>query len=79
MTTAALDRPMATKKRGRPEKGRNDVSVRLDAGIARDARLVAQSKGKSLAEYLSEITGPTVARDRRKLGEKLVRNEEGGD
>lgn len=75
MSTGLLESPMATKKRGRPEKGRNDVSVRLDATIAAKARLVAQDRHKSLAEYLSEITGPIVDRDARKLGEKLSKPE----
>jgi hypothetical protein len=42
---------------------RNDVPVKLDADVVRDAKIVAAYKAKSLAEYLSELVRPLVARD----------------
>lgn len=54
MATGLLERPMAK---------RNDVPVKLDAEVVRDAKIVAAYKDMSLAEYLSELIRPHVARD----------------
>jgi reverse gyrase len=42
---------------------RNDISVKLDAQVARKAKLVATNRGITLAEYLTSIVEPIVARD----------------
>jgi hypothetical protein len=42
---------------------RNDISVKLDAQVTRKAKLVATNRGITLAEYLSELLKPLVARD----------------
>jgi len=42
---------------------RNDVPVKLALDVVRDAKIVAAYKQKSLAEYLSELVRPLVARD----------------
>ena len=42
---------------------RNDISVKLDAHVARKAKLVATNRGITLAEYLTSIVAPVVARD----------------
>ena len=41
---------------------RNDVPVKLDAEVARKAKMVAASQDKSLAEYISETLRPIVTR-----------------
>lgn len=41
---------------------RNDVPVKLDAEVARKAKMVAASQDKSLAEYISETLRPIVNR-----------------
>ncbi len=51
----------ALKKRA--EMARNDISVKLDAQIARKAKLVATNRGINLAAYLSEVLRPIVERD----------------
>jgi hypothetical protein len=43
--------------------GRDDVVVKLDRGVAAQARYVADSRNIPLAEYLTEITRGVVRRD----------------
>jgi hypothetical protein len=45
------------------EMQRNDVSVKLDAQVAREAKLVATYKGISVAQYISDVLGPIVRKD----------------
>lgn len=75
MATGVLDRPMA-KKRGRPESGRNDISVRMDADVVKNAKIVASYEGKTLAEYLSDSMAPIVARDMRKHATRVLRPDD---
>jgi hypothetical protein len=42
---------------------RNDLAVKIDAEVISEAKMVAASKGISLAEYLSEVLRPIVHRD----------------
>jgi hypothetical protein len=42
---------------------RNDVSVKVDADVVAEAKMVAASRDMSLAEYLSELIRPLVRRD----------------
>jgi hypothetical protein len=42
---------------------RNDVAVKLDKHVAKEAKLVATARGITLAEYLSELIRPLVHRD----------------
>jgi hypothetical protein len=53
---------------------RNDVAVKIDAGVVRMAKIVAAHKDISLAEYLSDTLRPIVEQElkdysRRALGE----------
>jgi len=48
--------PMADKKR-------DDRTVKLEARLARKAAIVAESKGVTLAEYLSDVVRGPVERD----------------
>lgn len=45
---------------------RNDVTVKLDAELVKNARVIAAFRELSLAEYLSEALRPIVQRDFRK-------------
>lgn len=55
-TTAELDEPkMATK--------RDDVPVKVDAGVIARAKIAAAARGLSLAEYVSETLRPIVESD----------------
>jgi hypothetical protein len=66
---------MAKKKMGRPKTSdRQDVSIKFDKTLAGKARLIAQGRGVSMAEYLSEMTRPLIDRDYA----KLMRDLEGG-
>jgi hypothetical protein len=42
---------------------RDDVSVKLDRALVARARFVADLRGQSIAEYLSETLRPSVDRD----------------
>jgi hypothetical protein len=75
MSVGLLDHPMA-KKKGRPEKGRNDVTVRMDAALVHNAKVVASFDGKSLAEYLSDAIAPVIERDLKRVGGRLMNPRE---
>jgi hypothetical protein len=68
--------PMSVGEATQTMTKRNDVSVKVDAGVVDDARIAASFCGMSLAEYLSERLRPIVARDidegyaKRKQGPK---------
>lgn len=55
MTAATLDRTM-------PKPKRNDVPVKMDAEVVRQAKMVAASRDQTLAEYISETLRPIVKR-----------------
>jgi hypothetical protein len=66
---------MAKKKMGRPQSSeRQDVSIKFDKVLASRARTIAQGRGISMAEYLSEAIRPVIDRDYA----KLMRELEGG-
>jgi hypothetical protein len=48
---------------GRPRSDRDDVAVKFDRAVAARARYVAEMKGLSMAEYLTEAARATVDRD----------------
>ncbi len=54
------------------EVARNDISVKLDAQVARKAKLVATNRGITLAEYLTSIVAPVVARDLKEEMGKMM-------
>ena len=55
---------MAKKKMGRPKTSeRQDVSVKFDKTLAGMARMMALSKGVSLAEYISEASRAVIEKD----------------
>ena len=73
MMVGSLEAPMAKKSvrggarpgAGRPkaEQVRDDMSVKMDRTIVARARFVAELRGITLAEYLTEVVRPIVARD----------------
>lgn len=60
---------------GRPSKGRDDVSVKMDRTLVARARYIAELRGITLAEYLSETVRAPVDRDFAKAS----RIPEGGE
>jgi hypothetical protein len=42
---------------------RNDVAVKIDANVIREAKMVAASRDLTLAEYLSDLLRPLVHKD----------------
>jgi len=54
---------MSTLKSLGCEMARNDVAVKLDSRVAKEAKMVAAARGVTLAEYISEILRPIVHRD----------------
>jgi hypothetical protein len=57
MNPGLLERRLMSKPK------RDDVPVKVDAEVIRQARIVAAFDGLSLAEYLSERLRPLVAAD----------------
>src|SRR5262249_2785364 len=65
MQSTTLETTMGRpKKAGRPAtSSREDIVVKIDRGVAAQARYVAESRKISLAEYLTEIRRGVVKRD----------------
>ena len=61
-------------KRGKVR--RNDTTVKIDVKIADSARKVASLKGQALAEYLSDLIRPLVARDLKIEAKKLNKGDD---
>lgn len=55
---------------------RNDVAVKLDAQVAREAKMVAAARDMTLAEYISEILRPIVHRDLEAETSKMLGTED---
>jgi hypothetical protein len=63
---------MAKKQMGRPKTSdRHDVSIKFDKILAGRARLIAQGRGVTMAEYLSESARPIIDRDYARLMREL--------
>ena len=61
---AVLDQSMARKKIGRPAtSNRDDVAVKIDRHVVSQCRYVADQRGITLAEYLSEMIRPIAEED----------------
>jgi hypothetical protein len=54
---------MATARVRIPDVAQTDVAVRVNAEVAREARIVAAYKGVPLARYISETLRPIVRHD----------------
>jgi hypothetical protein len=59
---------------GRKKTGRL-ASVRVDFALAHKAKIIAASKGISMAEYITELIRPTVTKE----WVVVVKNVEGGE
>jgi len=53
----------AVAVKGNEMTRRNDASVKIDEAVVRMARLVAEYKEITIAEYLTELIRPLVERD----------------
>jgi hypothetical protein len=53
-------------------------AAKLDAGLLRKAKTIADDKGVDLSEYLTAIIKPVVTRDWAKFAKKIIEEEEGG-
>ena len=73
MASGAL---VVAKKKGGPEKTR---VVKIDAGVVRKAKTIAEDKGIDLSAYLSDVLRVAIERDWNKVLKKLVDSEEGGE
>jgi hypothetical protein len=63
---------MAISTKQDPAVARNDVAVKLDADVVREARIVAAYRGIAMAEYISEILRPIVHRDLEEESRKAL-------
>jgi hypothetical protein len=71
MGTTVASRSMPRRK---DEEKRTDVPVRIDTEVVKDARLVAAYRDVSLAQYISDLIRPLVARDVDELQKELAKN-----
>jgi hypothetical protein len=51
---------------------REDIAVKLDAQVGREAKMVAAARGITLAEYISEILRPIVHADLQAETSKIL-------
>jgi hypothetical protein len=70
--TLACAPPMP--RRDRPK--RDDKAVKIDRSVAMKAKLVADTRRMSVAEYLSELLRGPVERDWQKAARQLGLNRE---
>jgi hypothetical protein len=71
MSAATAELTMA-KKTGRPKSERQYVTVKVDANVVADAKHVALSEGKTLAECISDYLAPIMEAQRMKVGAELA-------
>ena len=60
MATAQLETTMAGKKK---DEKRDDKAVKIERHLATKAKVIAESKGVVMAEYLSDLLRPLISRD----------------
>lgn len=64
------------KPKGRPKSSdRDDVTVKLDRGIASKAKMVAAARSLTLTKYLSDITRAIVDKDFAKEMRQVEKGE----
>jgi hypothetical protein len=75
MNLAVESKPMP-KRPGRPKRSlRNDVAVKVDSGVVTKAKLVADTRDITLAEYLTELLRVPVDRDFAKAVRSIEKPE----
>lgn len=62
-----------------PMSKRNDVTVKLDASVVRDAKLVAVYRGVSVAELLSDVLRPIVGKLLEEEQSRHAKARKGGE
>lgn len=65
-------RPDVAKKKGRPKTGSNNVPVKMDEQLLRDAKTIALQEGLSVVDYLNRILAPVIKRDLDKTTRKML-------
>lgn len=70
MSRGVASHPMPRRK---DSPKRNDAPAKIDAEVIRDAKIVAACRDITLAEYLSELIRPLVARDLEQELEKRAK------
>jgi hypothetical protein len=53
--------------------------VKIDTGLVRKAKTIAEDKGIDLSAYLSEVVRGAIERDWAKVLKKIVESETGGE
>jgi hypothetical protein len=59
-------------------KDKKTTPVKVETGLVRKARTIAEDKGVDLSDYLSDAVRSAIERDWRKVLKKIVEQEEGG-
>jgi hypothetical protein len=58
--------------------GLKTTPVKIETGLVRKARTIAEDKGIDLSEYLSGVVRGAIERDWTKVLKKIVESEGGG-
>jgi hypothetical protein len=64
------------KKKGESEL--KTTPVKIETGLVRKAKTIAEDKGVDLSDYLSGLIRGAIARDWDKIVKRIVEAEEGG-
>lgn len=62
MLTATVEKVMAKAKRGRPAKGKSEVTARIDVEVMRKVKYLANVEKTTIGEYLTGLLEPIVSK-----------------
>lgn len=63
------------RPRGRPNRGRDDATAKIDRILLGKAQLIAKDRGISVAEFLSEILRGPIEKEYGKLLHRFDKQE----
>jgi hypothetical protein len=63
--------------KNKSESGLKTTPVKIDTGLVRKAKTIAEDKGVDLSEYVSGLIRGAIARDWDKILKRVVEAEEG--
>lgn len=63
MLTVSTRHTVAKKQMGRPKTGADNVAVKIDAQLIRDAKMIASHDGKPVSEFLNAVLKPIIDRE----------------
>ena len=77
MLTATAEQVMAKAKRGRPAKGKSEVTARIDVEVMRKVKYLANVEKTTIGEYLTALLSPIVSKKYREQLNRELKSESG--